>query len=74
MTVDPQPHAAPRDGEATRWRQFLASVAPNPRVLTLIVPRGKSLEDHARYMDVRQATPLSESEGSVYTVRVEAMK
>ncbi len=44
------------------------------RVLALIVPHGTSLEDYARYMDVRQATSLPGSEGSVYTVRVEAMR
>ncbi len=44
------------------------------RVLALIVPRGTSLEDYARYMDVRQATPLPGSEGSVYTIRVESMR
>ena len=44
------------------------------RVLALIVPHGTSLKDYARYLDVRQATSLPGSEGSVYTVRVEAMR
>jgi hypothetical protein len=44
------------------------------RVLALIVPHGISLEDYARYMDVRQATLLPGSEGGVYTARVEAMR
>jgi hypothetical protein len=44
------------------------------QVLALVVPDGTSLEDYARYMDVRQATPLPGSEGNVYTVGVEAMR
>jgi hypothetical protein len=44
------------------------------RVLALIVPHGTSLEDYARYMDVRHATSLPGSDGSVYIVGVEAMR
>ena len=44
------------------------------RVLALVVPRGISLEDYARYFDVRGAKPLPESAESVYVIPVEALK
>jgi hypothetical protein len=44
------------------------------RVLALIVPQGTLLEDYAGYVDVRQARPLPETEGTVYRVQIEAMR
>ena len=44
------------------------------RVLALVVPRGTSLEDYAPHFDLRDAKPLADSGGYVYTVPVGATK
>ena len=44
------------------------------RVLALIVPPGTSLDNYTRYVDIRGAKLLPESEGTVYKVPVEAMR
>ena len=44
------------------------------RVLALIVPRGTSLDNYTRYVYIRGAELLPESEGTVYRVPVEAMR
>jgi hypothetical protein len=78
LAIDPA-MLSPVDRPMMRVRggrlDFAAGIeSTGKRVLALIVPQGTSLEDYARYLDVRQATALPGSEGSVYTVRVEAMR